>query len=172
MAGASSGTAGSADIEVEPDGDVARGVEVPHVPQAPSAPSKELEQEHINSGHAVYMPWCTACVVGRARAAPHRTLQGELAHEIVFDYLEFGPISLKKSILVGKCTASNMLCSTEVPSKGLDGYTVLFVRGFIEMLGCRRLTRCIDGRCRRTPARPRNSTTSESRRRCAEQWHC
>ena len=123
-----------------PDGDGEMGEELPRGPPHVEMPPAAIARDHILSGHVVYRPWCPSCVVGRARAAPHRSVQGDVAHEVCWDYAEFGPIGAKRVILVAKCTATQMLGATEVTEKGVSWYALLWGKGFVESLGCRRFT--------------------------------
>ena len=44
--------------------------------KTPAAPTKQQREEH-EATHAVFQPWCRACVRGRGRNIPHRTLHPE-----------------------------------------------------------------------------------------------
>ena len=45
---------------------------VPRVRMNPKNPSSRENQEHEDSGHAVYTSWCAACVDGRGVGGQHR----------------------------------------------------------------------------------------------------
>ena len=102
------------------------GEEVPNAPRDIDRPPPAVVRDHVLSGHVVYRPWCQSRIVGRARAAPHRSLQGDVGHEVCWDYAEFGPIGTKRVILVAKCTDTQMLGTTEVTEKGVSGYALLW----------------------------------------------
>ena len=47
------------------------GLRNPRKLQDPKLPSKKEVEDHNLSGHMPYRSWCTFCVMGRGKAAPH-----------------------------------------------------------------------------------------------------
>ena len=109
--GTSSGSAASSgDAPIDPvaggiadAADEPRGIDVPRVPTAVELPDPETILHHNLTGHCSYMPWCEACVTGRARQPAHRTVTGDQVHEVAVDYADLGTIGSKKHLLVVKC---------------------------------------------------------------------
>ena len=72
--------------DIEPVGESRAGVEmgneddeepleaeIPRVRMNPKTPTSREEQEHEDSGHAIYRSWSAACVEGRGVGGQHRT---------------------------------------------------------------------------------------------------
>ena len=72
-----------------PGGDHGMESSVPRVPRSSLEPSPADREHHEATGHAVYRPWCEACIRGKSRRHAHRpdSGQGRLP-ELHFDFAE------------------------------------------------------------------------------------
>ena len=96
------------------------GLRNPRKLQDPKLPSKKEVEDHNLSGHMPYRSWCTFCVMGRGKAAPHyKQTRADGLPELHMDYCfmatEDKPLA---TILVAKETTSKMIMATVVPRKG------------------------------------------------------
>ena len=86
----------------------------------PKLPSQREVEEH-NLTHLPYRNWCTHCVFGKGRAAPHdkRATRDDSLVELHFDYCFTSTEGQPKvTILMGKERESKMCMATVVPMKG------------------------------------------------------
>ena len=95
------------------------GFRNPRKLQDPKLPSKKEVEDHNLSGHMPYRSWCTFCVMGRGKAAPHcKQTRGDGLPELHIDYCfmatEDKPLAI---ILVAEETTSIMVMVTVVPMK-------------------------------------------------------
>ena len=114
------------------------GLRNPRKLQDPRLPSKKEVEEHNLSGHMPYRSWCTFCVMGRGKAAPHcKQTRGDGLPELHVDYC-FMPTENKPlaTILVAKETMSKMIMATVVPMKGASiEFPVKRCFGFLKEMG-------------------------------------
>ena len=121
--------------------------EIPKVRMNPKSPTSREKQEHEDSGHAVYMSWCAACVEGPGVGGQHRT---ELLEEeererttpiVAFDY---GFLTQKNAdtfpILICRDSRYGHAGATCFERKGPTENSISFLVGFIKDLGFRRIS--------------------------------
>ena len=106
-----------------------------HGPKLPS--KKEVEDQNL-SGHMPYRSWCSFCVMGRVKAAPHyKQTRGDGLPELHVNYCcmatENKPLA---TILVSTETTSKMVMATVVPMKGASvEFPVKRCLGFLKEIG-------------------------------------
>ena len=88
--------------------------------QDPRLPSKKEVNDHSLAAHIPYRSWCTFCVMGKGKAAPHRKQGREDGlPELHVDYCSMStkghPLA---TILVAREKLSKMMMATVVPLKG------------------------------------------------------
>ena len=72
-----------------PGGDQGMESTVPRVPRSSLEPSPADREHHEATGHAVYRPWCEACIRGKSRRHAHRSDHGQgRLPELHFDFCE------------------------------------------------------------------------------------
>ena len=104
----------------------------------PRLPSKREVDDHHLAAHLPYRNWCTFCVMGKGKAAPHfkqSRLDGlpELHLDYCFMSTEGRPLA---TILAAKERNSKMLMATVVPMKGASvEFPVKRVLAFLKEIG-------------------------------------
>ena len=114
------------------------GLRNPPKLQDPKLPSKKEVEGHILSGHMPYRSWCTFCVMGRGKAAPHHKQTREVGlPELHVDYCFMATDNKSlATILVAKETTSKMVMATVVPMKGASvEFPVKRRLGFLKEIG-------------------------------------
>ena len=120
--------------------------EVPRVRMNPKNPTGREEQEHEDSGHAVYRSWCAACVEGRGVGGQHRIeLLEEEEREKTTLIVAFDDDFLTQEnedtfpILICRGSRYGQTGATCCERKGPTAYSITFLVGFIKDLGFRRI---------------------------------
>ena len=118
----------------------------------PGRPGDEQVEQHELT-HLPAAPWCRACVAGRGREDAHRYSAHEkldsLQPVIQFDYYYLTDEREKhqQTCVVGVCTSTGALWTTQVVTKGaeLSAYTVASAASWLRELGRLKLTLQTDG---------------------------
>ena len=88
--------------------------------QDPRLPSKKEANDHSLAVHTPYRSWCTFCVMGEGKSAPHQQqLRDDGLPQLTLDYCfistKGNPLA---TILVAKANISKTIIATVVPFKG------------------------------------------------------
>ena len=108
------------DDGLEPPEEEQFGARNPRKMLDPKLPTQREMEEHCLT-HLPYRNWCTHCVLGKGRAAPHykRTTREDSLVEVHFDYCFMSTADQPLvTILMAKERGSKMCMATMVPMKG------------------------------------------------------
>ena len=113
-------TSDGVDVKIPVPREMEFGLRNPRKLQDPKLPSKKEVEDHNLAGHMPYRSWCTFCVMGKGKAAPHyKQDRDDGLPELHIDYCfmatENKPLATS---LVAKETTSKMVMATVVPMKG------------------------------------------------------
>ena len=126
------------DDELEPPEEEQFGVRNSRRVLDPKLPSQKEIDEHCLT-HLPYRNWCTHCVFGKGRAAPHfkRQEREDSLAEVHFDYCFMSTAEQPLvTILMGKERESKMSMATMVPMKGASvEFPARRVLAFLEEIG-------------------------------------
>ena len=107
-------------MELEPPEEEQFGARKPRAVLDPKLPSQREIDEHSLT-HLPYRNWCTHCVLGKGKAAPHfkRASREDSLPEVHFDYCFMSTAGQPLvTILMAKERETRMCMATMVPMKG------------------------------------------------------
>ena len=107
------------------------------IPRVRVNPTSREEQEHEDSGHAVYRSWCAACVEGRGVGGQHRIEPLEQQERerttpiVAFDYCFLTQENADTfPILICRDCRYSQTRATRCERKGPTAYSISFLVGF------------------------------------------
>ena len=131
-------TSDGVDVKIPVPRETEFGLRNPRKLQDPKLPSKKEVEDHNLAGHMPYRSWCTFCVMGKGKAAPHyKQDRDDGLPELHIDYCfmatEDRPLA---TVLVAKETISKMSHGDRCPDEGgIDRVSGEKMPGFLKEIG-------------------------------------
>ena len=105
-------------------------------------PTQEQRARHELENHAIFRPWCKACVAGRGMGSHHLRRKKDRAaafRDGPFIYSDYFFMSTEEEgsipMLAIKYSRSGRISATALPAKGATDFGVKFFRNFIQSTG-------------------------------------